>query len=432
MAAVARAPMDPAAHRAFSAALRKVGNTMEADVEGYAAAAIEARDPMVFYQLATVFFKAGQTEKAGDWYELALMIDPDLTIARRNLAYIRSEQGHRDEARAHRERAYRTQCLHTTPALLERRRILMVAAGGRGNVPVRHLVPGVTNTRIEWFIEYSAPGIVLPAHDIVFNVVGDPDVEEAFFVKSCDFIDTCAKPWLNHPAHVSRTRRDRLPGLLQDIPDIEVPPTRRVKTFASALEAVWESGLGFPLLLRPTESHGGDGLRLIDDPAGLRAIETEDADAWYVSPFRDYRSADGYFRKYRIIFIDREPYPYHLAISSHWLVHYVTADMLSDPAKCEEERHFLEHPAAVLGARGMAAVRAIGQRLDLDYAGVDFTILPDGQVLVFEANATMLVHPESAGPLDFKNPFVSRILAAFEGMMTRRIAKAVVLESQAA
>ncbi|MGF6970781.1 hypothetical protein OKW43_007876 [Paraburkholderia sp. WC7.3g] len=65
--------------------------------------------------------------------------------------------------------------------------------------------------------------------------------------------------------------------------------------------------------------------------------------------------------------------------------------------------------------------RNIGERLALDYAGIDFTILPDGRVFVFEANATMLVHYErDDGPLKHKNGHVQRIVDAFEQMMIRR------------
>ena len=40
--------------------------------------------------------------------------------------------------------------------------------------------------------------------------------------------------------------------------------------------------------------------------------------------------------------------------------------------------------------------------------------MPDGRALVFEANATMLIHPESdTGRLAFKNPFVQTIIDAF-------------------
>ena len=141
---------------------------------------------------------------------------------------------------------------------------------------------------------------------------------------------------------------------------------------------------------------------------------------FYLNPFVDYRSADGQYRKYRVIFVDRKPYPYHLAISAHWMVHYFSADMEGNPGKMAQERRFLEEPGAVLGARAMAAITAIGSQLDLDYAGVDFSLLADGRVLVFEANATMLVHRERGnGPLAHKNAHVQRIVDAFERLQTR-------------
>lgn len=75
----------------------------------------------------------------------------------------------------------------------------------------------------------------------------------------------------------------------------------------------------------------------------------------------------------------------------------------------------MEDPAAVLGVKLMQAVLEIGQRLDLDYAGIDFTILPNGELLIFEANATMLVHKvRQDGVLAHKNSHVQRIADAFE------------------
>lgn len=66
------------------------------------------------------------------------------------------------------------------------------------------------------------------------------------------------------------------------------------------------------------------------------------------------------------------------------------------------------------------ALAAIGRRLDLDYGGIDFTLLPDGRVLVFEANATMLVHRErNSGMLAHKNLHVQTIVDAFERLQAR-------------
>jgi tetratricopeptide (TPR) repeat protein len=65
-----------------------------------------------------------------------------------------------------------------------------------------------------------------------------------------------------------------------------------------------------------------------------------------------------------------------------------------------------------------------GRRLDLDYAGMDCTILPDGRVLVFEANAAMLVHlRESREAFAYKHRHVPRIIAAVGDMVLRRIAE---------
>ncbi len=69
----------------------------------------------------------------------------------------------------------------------------------------------------------------------------------------------------------------------------------------------------------------------------------------------------------------------------------------------------------------MAALTTIGRRLDLDYAGINFSVLEDGRLLVFEANATMVVHPEAGdGPFAYKNHAVGRILGAFDTMLALR------------
>jgi len=139
----------------------------------------------------------------------------------------------------------------------------------------------------------------------------------------------------------------------------------------------------------------------------------------YVTKFVDYRSEDGFYRKYRMIFVNRQPYPYHLAIGPVWLVHYWTSGMADDAARREEERRFLADPKTAIGARAMTALSRIGAKLDLDYAGIDFSVLPDGRLLVFEANATMLVHPEHEPKFAYKNPAVEGILNAFHAMLVR-------------
>ena len=102
------------------------------------------------------------------------------------------------------------------------------------------------------------------------------------------------------------------------------------------------------------------------------------------------------------------------------MVHHQSSGMADDPARMAEELRFLGDPQAAIGARAMAAVEAIGLRLDLDYGGLDFTIDAKGEVLVFEANATMLtrLEPED-GPFAAKNRFIQPIIQAFQARLAR-------------
>ena len=422
LALAGQQPTDPALHRKLAHAYRGIGQELEARAEESAAAALENGAPLVLFNIATAYFTAGYNEDAARWYRIAIAADPDMALAHQNLACILAHQGHTDAAQHHRDLAFRKLCVLTGRAPEERRRVLILAAAGTGNIPLQWILPQRVNSQISWFVEYTRPetAACLPPYDIVLNGVGDPDLDGPTYGISCNFLRTFAVPCLNHPALVSRTRRDRLPALLAGIQRVCTPAILRVRS----CEAGAAASLGFPLLARPAASHGGDGLVRIDDADALRARDFAGAGVWYLSRFCDYRSGDGYWRKYRIIYVGGVPYAYHLAISPHWLVHYATAEMLDDPAKRLEEERFLRQPEAILGTAGMAAIWEIGRRLGLDYAGVDFTLLPDGRLLVFEANATMLVHPERHPKLAYKNPFVARIVEAFEALLAARSALA--------
>jgi hypothetical protein len=213
-----------------------------------------------------------------------------------------------------------------------------------------------------------------------------------------------------------RTRRDLLPGVLAGIGDVVVPPVLRVARSDgpdSLRRQIEDGGLAPPLLLRPPGSHGGAGVVRIDAWDGLEGLAGRDVAGWYVTAFVDCRAADGFVRKYRVAFVDRVAYPYHLAISADWMVHYLSADMPTHPWKLQEEAAFLADWQGAIGAAAASAIVEIGRRLDLDFCGIDFSIARDERVVVFEANATMLIHPESAdGPLAFKNVAVQRIVDA--------------------
>ena len=79
--------------------------------------------------------------------------------------------------------------------------------------------------------------------------------------------------------------------------------------------------------------------------------------------------------------------------------------------------------AGVLGPRAMRGLSLIGDALGLDYAGIDFALGPAGEVVLFEANATMTVNaPPPDAIWDYRRAPVERIFRAVRAMLLGRAA----------
>ncbi len=158
-----------------------------------------------------------------------------------------------------------------------------------------------------------------------------------------------------------------------------------------------QRGFVFPLLLRTPGCHTGRNFVRVENLDELRAaLPLLPAPELAVIQFLDARAADGKIRKYRVMMIDGQLYPLHAAISPHWKIHYFTAEMADHPEHRAEDAAFLEDMPQVLGPRAMAALQQIRDTLALDYAGIDFSLDAGGNILLFEANATMVVNPAEA------------------------------------
>ncbi|PLZ03926.1 hypothetical protein CY652_02830 [Burkholderia sp. WAC0059] len=453
MQAAAPRPEDAAHHRALAQEARERGDELAALAHLIAAKALDeyaagaaAEAARQVCTVATGYFMKGDHERAQYWYGLTLALDERQALAWLNLGAIHTQAGRSAEARQCQDRAYGLQRVYVEEAGQPVRRVLLLCAGrAAGNVPFDELVPTPRNARIKYAIDCAAEDEdeSLPAVDLAVNAIGEPDVAGPLHARLERFARRFGRPLLNLPARVAQTRRDRLPALLAGLDGVETACCMRVEaasdgervgetagnapgdgaseTAGETAQRLAEAGLVLPLLVRPATSHGGQGLVRCESGSEFDAALRAQSGACYVSAYRDCRSPDGHFRKYRVVFVDREPLPYHLAISPHWMVHYYTAGMEGERWKLEEEASFLADPAAALGARAWAAVAAVGRRLDLDYAGVDFTLLPGAGVFVFEANATMLVHRERpGGVLAHKNAAVARIAGAFERLLDAR------------
>lgn len=429
-------PRNAVLHDAFSHALGAAGNVTGAGAHRVAVETFKMLEGMgrdapeiALYNLATVYYLKGVDAAALHWFRHTLAVAPDLAIAHQNLAAVLDRRDRPHEAEAHRRRAYALQRVYVEPARGASRRVLILCSGRvSGNLPFDTLLPPQTSYRIKYAIDYAdeAEDATLPPYDLVFNAIGEADIAAPLTARLEAFAQRCGRTVLNHPSAVAATQRHRLPALLADLDDAQTAACIRLDGLPASSKALAtrlvEAGFSFPLLMRPLSTHGGKELVLHASLETLWPALEALAAPCYLTMFHDFRSADGYYRKYRVVFVDGQPYPYHVAISQRWMVHYFSAEMTEAPWKLDEERRFLEDMGTALGERALRAIEAIGRRLALDYGGIDFTLLPDGQIFVFEANATMLVHGEApGGPLAHKNASVQRIFAAFERLQASRV-----------
>ena len=382
-------------------------------------ASIEART-----SLSSLLALAQRHEEAEIECRRVLELDPHQPVARQNLAALLEARGDLDGAKAERDVLYAHTRVVVEPAARAELTVLLLVCDGKGTVPHRDLLPRSRYAKINWFITQAGPDDWrdLPPYDVVFNAIGDADLAGPALAPTQAFLAACPGPVINLPERVMATDRAAVAEMLAGIDGLKAPRTARLCEAAargrSLSDLAAEAGVSAPLLVRPIGSHGGHGLELVRAQSALEAAAAPQAQDFYLSEFVDFASPDGWHRKYRVIFVDRQPFAYHLAISQNWLVHYETARMGADAARKAEEARFLDDPEKVLGRRAWSALTEVGRRLDLDFAGIDFALLPSGEVLLFEANATMLVHEEDEdGPYAHKNAAARSICAAFQALV---------------
>jgi hypothetical protein len=194
------------------------------------------------------------------------------------------------------------------------------------------------------------------------------------------------------------TGRDAVAQRIAGIPLCRIPRTVRLAGSLLSKGARNKSldGIAMPVLLRVAGNHGGDDFDKLDDWHAINEFVSRRPEAdYYLTEYLDYRSPDGFFRKYRLISIDGELLPYHLAIHHDWKVHHFRTDMANQPWMRQEEESFLAAPHLVFDEPHQGALRAVAAATRLDYCGIDCAIDRDGAIVVFESNAAMLVHGEN-------------------------------------
>jgi hypothetical protein len=378
---------------------------------------------------ANVLLRGGFVDPAREAYARAVALDPSDAGSRYALAELANLV--RDEATAAGwfAEAFARRRLFSPPAPIAGARhalVLGLAGPWPRNMPLDFVIDDRRWALHRWFLpdpEHATRA--LPPVDLIVNALGESEAGAAALADAQAILAAHDVPRINAPERLRGLGRERLGATLAGIPGVRVAAARRIARADLAASSAPVAGLAYPLLVRPVDTHGGRGLERLDQPGELPAYLARTlADAYDCSTFVDYRSADGWFRKYRIMFVDGVAYPYHLAIDDRWMIHYYRTGTTATPWMHDEEARFLAAPESVI-AGWHDAVPAVAAACGLDYVGIDCAQLPDGTLLVFEADAAMLVHAlDTSEAGRAKSAAVGHIREALMALWDRRAASA--------
>jgi tetratricopeptide (TPR) repeat protein len=434
-----RAPANFSALNEFGTLLAGQG-AIDAACRVYAEAILHHPDnPMGHVNLANLLLRANKHEQARAHYEAALQADPDHAPAHQGLGAVLADNGDRDGAREHFRKGFAGHAISSLPyrgsapplALLQ-----LVSSGG-GNIPTAPFLDDCIFLTSVIVADYLDPKAPLPPHQLIFNAIGDADLCEPALEAAIALIARSTKPVINDPRAVMQTGRISNAERLAAVPGVVTPKTlsiaRDILAGPDGSASIANHGFAFPLLLRSPGYHTGRNFILVEQAAELSAAAAGLPGSELLAiEYLDARGKDGSARKYRVMMIAGQIYPLHLAISRNWKVHYFTSDMADKPDHRAEELAFLADMPAVLGEKAMVALAGIRDALGLDYAGIDFGLGPDGDLLLFEANATMVIAaPDPDERWAYRRTAITGIIDAVIAMIREKAAGAGKAVNQA-
>ncbi len=290
--------------------------------------------------------------------------------------------------------------------------VLMGAGDPAINTPIDYLLEDSDIALTLLYLQDPLPK-VLPEHDALLIALGESDASRQLLEQ----IDKLNWQALNPARHLLKNSRDGVYRLLKDIPGLKIPPTERISRDDLGTRPL----TGQAHTVRPIVSRSGIGLAKIHSHTELlEYLACHDDEEFFLSRYIDYQSPDGFYRKARIVLIDSIPYGCHLAISDHWIVHYGSARMMDSAEKRQEEASFLQGFDVGFALRHQHALQQIAKALQLDYVVIDCAELPDGRLLIFEADNRGWVHAtDPADIFPYKRPAMNKVFTAFRALLQK-------------
>ncbi|MCP4206621.1 MAG: hypothetical protein GY767_06200 [Shimia sp.] len=347
-----------------------------------------------------------------------------------DLSVIDQLQGNRIAGLAWQDEALKRQRIFSTKKADGARTKLLVFAEPShigGNTPIEFLLQDADVEILTYYLNVeSHEQIDLPAHDVAFCAApADSEKAQAFQEKVRTLTAAVGTKVVNLPDGQVDLERDSLETMFASQAGLTLPKTLRLDRWelegTVAEEALAAIG-DYPYVVRPVGSHAGEGLALIESRDALSDYLFDRSEAaFFVSEFVRYATLeDGFYRKYRVIFVDGQPYPCHMAIADQWDLWYLNARMEEFAEKRAEESAWMDGFDRRFATRHEAGFGALTDAIDLDYFGVDCAEDPDGNLVVFEADNALIVHDmDDEDVFPYKSKHMKRIFNAFEALLEK-------------
>ncbi len=264
---------------------------------------------------------------------------------------------------------------------------------------------------------------------LVFNEICNPDACKRALESAIQILDLNPQvPVINHPRFILETSRDKIYEKLNRIKGLYIPKTIRLRPSSlQEIAEIAEKEEMYPFLFRKATHHTNIEVPIIKGKDDIKLLEIYPfmGEEYYLTKFVDYSSHDSLYRKYRIFFIDGKLYPRHLIISDQWNIHARDRNRLMDHKEKfrEEERRWFEE----FREEDYAPLIEIAKHLQLDFFIIDYALLKDGTIVLFEATPCCFYIIGRVEDIDLKYsyqiPYIRTIEEAFVNMINSKVKK---------
>ena len=226
---------------------------------------------------------------------------------------------------------------------------------------------------------------------IVYNSISDPDRCSTTLERVTAIAEKNNFPYINHPKHIPNIRPSRLYALAQNIENLITLKSARIKpeSLTSLQHDLEENEITIPFIIKEvgTDPENRNSY-LMENSSDIHDLErfAFDGRAYDVTPFYDYRSKDGLFRKHRFFVIGESVFPAHQITSDNW---HITNDYdahkdlgIKIKKILKDEKYFLKQ----YRTRQFPPLLALREKLELDFFAVDCHIFPDESILLFSVD----------------------------------------------